>query len=293
MNPLGEPLEESAPLARRLAPSLCRRDPATGKSCAWTHGFWQHLRLMGLASGPGRHAAFFRSAFDRVGARSGAPRVLVSGAADYGMLAHVLAAFRARSVEPEITVLDLCETPIALCRWYAERVGCRIQTWCGDVLAYGESTRFDAICTHSFLSYFSPERRQDLLARWRELLHPGGQAITVNALRAGPASELVGLGPAQALALRENVQRWAEANPSRLQVAPLELVQDAEIYAARLAFWRVQSGEEVRRLFERSGFRVDELICSPAVLEPGPRSEVTGPTSPANTEYAHVIASRI
>jgi SAM-dependent methyltransferase len=293
MGSLDEPLEESAPLARRLAATLCRRDPATGESCAWTHGFWQHLRLMGLASGPGRHAEFFRNAFDQVDARSGAPRVLISGTADYGMLAHVLAAFRARSVEPEITVLDLCETPIALCRWYAERAGCDIRTWHGDVLAYRESARFDAICTHSFLSYFSPERRADLLARWRELLSPGGRAITVNALRPGPVSELVGLGPAQALALRENVLRWAEANRSRLQVEPLELFRDAEIYAARLGFWRVQSGEEVRRLFERSGFRVEELICSPAELEPGPSSELTGPTSPANTQYVHVVASRI
>ena len=248
---------------------------------------------MGLASGPGRHAEFFRSAFGRVEVPSGTPRVLISGTADYSMLAHVLGAFRSRSVEPEITVLDLCETPLALSRWYAEREACGILTWRGDVLEYREPRRFDAICTHSFLSYFSPERRLDLLARWRELLAPGGRAITVNALRPGPASELVGLSPAQALTLRENVLRWAEANRSRLQVEPPELARDAEIYAARLGFWRVQSGEEVRGLFERSGFRVDELICGPAVLGPGPRSEITGPTSPANTEYVHVIATRI
>jgi SAM-dependent methyltransferase len=293
MNSLEEPLEESAPIARRLAPSLCHRDPATGESCAWTHGFWQHLRLMGLASGPGRHAEFFRSAFGRVEASSGAPRVLISATADYGMLAHVLGAFRARNIEPEVTVLDLCQTPLALCRWYAEKAGYRIQTWQGDVLAYREPARFDAICTHSFLSYFSPERRLDVLARWRKLLSPGGRVITVNALRPGPVAELVGLSPAQALALRENVLQWAEANRSRLHVEPAELVRDAEIYAARLGFWRVQSGQEVRGLFERSGFRVDELICSAAVLGPGPRSEVTGPTSPANTEYVHVVATRI
>jgi SAM-dependent methyltransferase len=272
---------------------MCRRDPETGESCAWTHGFWQHLRLMGLASGPGRHAEFFRRAFDRVEAPSGAPRVLISGTADYSMLAHVLGAFRARSVEPEITVLDLCETPLALCRWFAERAGCDIVTWRGDVLDYREPARFDALCTHSFLSYFSPERRLDLLAKWRELLRPGGRAITVNALRPGPASELVGLSPAQALALRENVLRWTQANRSRLRVEPPELVRDAEIYAARLGFWRVQSGEEVRDAFERSGFRVDELLCGPAMLGPGPSSGVTGPTSPANTEYVHVVATRI
>ena len=45
-------LLESAPLARQMAPRLCRRDSATGESCAWIHGLWQYLRLLGLASTP-------------------------------------------------------------------------------------------------------------------------------------------------------------------------------------------------------------------------------------------------
>ena len=43
---------------------------------------------------------FYRRAFQSVAGGNGAPRVLVSGAADYSMLAHVLALFRERGVEP-------------------------------------------------------------------------------------------------------------------------------------------------------------------------------------------------
>ena len=61
-------------LALRLAPTLCRCDSATGKTCAWNHGLWQFLRLMGLALSPANHAVFYRSAIETVTARRSANR---------------------------------------------------------------------------------------------------------------------------------------------------------------------------------------------------------------------------
>ena len=52
----------SAPLALERAPGLCRVDPQSGESCAWNHGLWQILRLLGLVLTPAHHAAFFRAA---------------------------------------------------------------------------------------------------------------------------------------------------------------------------------------------------------------------------------------
>ena len=85
-----EPLELSAPLAWRLAPTLCRKDPATGEDCAWSHGFWQYLRLLGLAGDPGNHADFFHEAFTEAGRGGAALRILVCGTADYAMLAMLM-----------------------------------------------------------------------------------------------------------------------------------------------------------------------------------------------------------
>src|SRR5262245_17285805 len=102
----GEPLASSAPLAARLAPDLCRRDPATGESCAWYHGFWQYLRLAGMGTSPAGHAAFLREGFAGL---AGAPaRVLVAGGADYSMLAHAAAACRAHGAAAEFVMLDWC-----------------------------------------------------------------------------------------------------------------------------------------------------------------------------------------
>lgn len=43
--------------------------------------------------------------------------MLISGTADYSMLAHLLQAYRNVEAAVHVTVLDRCETPLYLCRW--------------------------------------------------------------------------------------------------------------------------------------------------------------------------------
>ena len=59
-----EPIASTAALALRLASTLCHKDPATGESCAWYHGPWQLLRLLGLVMTPARHADFYGAALE-------------------------------------------------------------------------------------------------------------------------------------------------------------------------------------------------------------------------------------
>jgi hypothetical protein len=91
---LDEPLFESAPLAHAAARTLCRSDGDAGTSCAWYHGAWQYFRALGIVTAPTVHARGLTEAL-RALARGGShSRVLVSGAADYSLLAHVLHAYR-------------------------------------------------------------------------------------------------------------------------------------------------------------------------------------------------------
>ncbi len=96
-----EPLLESAPIARDLAAAHCRLVPATGTDCAWYHGFWQDLRLLGLTKTSGGQAAFLVETLRGLARTSDHPRVLVSGSADYSMPAHALWAYRAESAPLE------------------------------------------------------------------------------------------------------------------------------------------------------------------------------------------------
>ena len=294
MTDFHEPLELSAPLARRLAPQLCQRDPATGSDCSWNHGFWQYLRLMGLNTTPEHQADFFRRAFDAVSSGDGsghAPRVLVSGAADYSMLAHVLAAFHVRGLKPDVTVIDRCDTPLFLNRWYAERASAGIETRRCDILDYANSLPFDAVCTHSFLGLFAPDRRIELLAKWRELLRPGGLAITVMRVRDADPAKRIGFTAAEAQSFCAAVLRAAQDMRASLQVDPLDLARQAAIYASRQAVWPVGSSESMRKLFLDAGFSVDHLAVTR--VAGGRASEVQGPTTPGAAEYAQIVARRL
>ena len=291
MNNLREPLELSAPLARRLAPQLCRKDPATGENCSWYHGFWQYLRLMELAITPADHADFYHRAFQSVTGGSGAPRVLVSGTTDYSMLAHVLAIYRERGLEPVVTVVDRCGTAVFLNRWYAERESAGVECSRADILEYLTDTPFDAVCTDNFLGQFSLDERTRLLTKWRELLRPGGTVITVTRVRATAVPAQVGFSPEQAEAFRATVLRKAGSMPASLNADPAAVAHAADIYLNRLRTWPVRSREGVQQLFERCGFRVDELSDAPHAAPS--QQQPMGPVSPGSGGQVRIIATRL
>jgi SAM-dependent methyltransferase len=275
-------LDEAARLAREQAPALCRRDPATGYSCAWNHGLWPTLRLLGLVTEPALHGEFLRTA---LGAVAGdAPRVLLSGAADHALLAQVLAAFAGRT--PRITVLDICETPLELNRWYAGRTGIAIDTHRSDILAFETPRAFDAVCTHAFLGNFDADRRAALAAKWHSLLKPGGKAVTVNRLRPGREPQWVAFSVDQVWAYRTRVEEAAQARG--LQVAGLG--RAAETYAQRQAIFPLTSAEDLRSLFERAGFDIQHLTAAP--MATAAQQPVNAPTVPGADLYAHLIAVR-
>jgi SAM-dependent methyltransferase len=287
---LDEPLLESAKIARQLARSLCRRNPATGVHCGPSHGLWQYLRLLGLALSPVYHQDFFRRGLDRMAGAGGPVRILVSGAADYAMLAQVVAAFQGRTQALAATVLDLCETPLALNRWYAERVGQQIETCCSDILDYSADLPFDGISTHSFLAMLPVERRPALLSKWRELLRPGGIAVTVNRVRPAHEESHVVFSAEEVRAYAETVRAKGVAFGPKLGIDPGELARDAETYALEQRFYPVRSAEELRALFEDAGFRVDTLECGPLMQRAQDSTE--RPTVPGTADYLRIIATR-
>lgn len=285
-----EPVVESAPLAHWIAERLCRTDPATGESCAWYHGFWQYLRALDLATTPAHHADFLRDAFQMAAGERSRLRVLISGAIDYSMLAHVLWACGLNGVTPEVTVVDICDTPLFLNHWYARRVGCRIRSFRSDVLDHPAEAAYDVVCTHSLLGQFAPARRHELVARWRQALRPGGRVITVNRIRPAGGTGPVGFSSQQARALREAVMRLSPQQREQLEILPDELVRGAELYAARRRPYPIRSREDLAVLFEEAGFTLEHLSCAP--LAAAHATAVSGPTIAGGAEYAHIVARR-
>jgi len=288
-----EPLGESAPLAHRLALHKCGAAP-NGGTCVWSHGLWQYLRLFGLITTPDRQANFYADVFAAAAADAAArgktARVLISGAADYGMLAQVLRAFRAAGSLPAVTVLDACETPLELCRWYAAREGCVIETRHSNVLDYTTAERFDVVCTHSFLGQFDAGDRARLAAKWFALLNPGGRAATVNRIRPGRAGDYIRFTEEQAALFLQEVGGHVgrAALPEGVE-APV-LMEMAQGYAQKFGAWAVDSVAEIRALFEGAGFHVDAIDCDP--MGPMDAGRISGPSTPGGAQYANILARR-
>lgn len=290
MTIIEEPLEISAPLAWQRAPELCHQDPDTQENCAWNHGLWQYLRLLDLITTPQHHAEFFKEAFARIPANAGSPRVLISGTADYSMLAHVLAIIKDRNAPPAVTVVDRCETPLFLNRWYAQQQSCSIETCRSDILEYQPASAFDVICSHSFLGQFTTSQRLQLMTKWRDILVPGGLVATVNRVRPNSAMSTVGFSEEQGRTFSATVLRKADAMRGIITVDPRQLAEQALIYASKQSAYPVKSREEIRNLFEQGGFDIEQLTCAP--VKAGLDRSISGPTTPGSAEYACIVARR-
>lgn len=281
-------LAEAAPLALRWSRELCRHINPSGHSCAAYHGIWQYLRLLGINTALFADAAFYRDAM-RPAIRRGARRVLISGCADYAMAAVVLWIFAGEGVRPELTVLDVCETPLRLSQWYARRHGAALDIVVANILDYRPATRFDIVCTNAFLSFFSPEERPALAARWYDLLAPGGIVAVVNRLRPD-ASALERFSAAQARDFADRVRREAAARRELLPpgIALDELAALADAYSAQNIVYPLRSEAELVTLMTGAGFAV-ETPQSRTVADP---SRLRGPTMTGGATYAQFCVRR-
>jgi len=274
-----EALEEAARLAREQAPSLC-------SGCDWNHGLWPTLRLLGLVTEPALHGEFLRPALAAV--PGAAPRVLLSGAADHALLAQVLAAYAGRS--PRITVLDICETPLALSRWYAEREGFELATRASDILTFEDADGFDAIVTHSFLGNFAAEVRPALMRQWYSLLKPGGRLLTINRLRGAEAPKTTIFTTEESAHFVQRLTADLEAQRDHFDAPAEALAAMAETYLRNRRSHPVRTREELAAYFEDAGFTLDGFA---ELQQPDPGgTRPSGPTLPGGGRYMTVIARR-
>jgi hypothetical protein len=148
-------------------------------ACDWYHGTWQLLRLLNMVAVPPWYAFYQEALSSALRAKRNA-RVLIAACADYGMLATVHAAVVASEASPTIVVVDICETPLRGCRWYAEQFGLKLECVRGNLLTSAslEGDAFDLIVTDEFLTVIKNDDKPVISARWRQLLRPGGRLVT-------------------------------------------------------------------------------------------------------------------
>lgn len=187
-----ELLAESAPLMEEWSEKECVGKPKGGmeewakgrrhnaENCAWYHGTWQYLRLLDMVAVPDWHAGFYNETLGNIFRQKPNANVLISAAADYGMLAMLHQAMEAVAATPRIVIYDICKTPLLACQWYADRHDVSIVTKCEDLLTSSiPEAPFDLIVTDEFLTVLKAEYKPLIAERWKNLLKPGGAVVTV------------------------------------------------------------------------------------------------------------------
>lgn len=275
-----EPLALSAPFARELA-TVCCADASADRSCEPYHGFWQYMRLMGLGKTLSGQPAWYlaqleRFARDRARRPAANPaRILISGCADYSLLAHVLQALRSANPPVEITALDVCRTPLLLNQWYARRAGQSLNVVCADILQHRAAGAYDLVVTSSFLGYFHPEVRPRLFAGYAGMLRGGGRLIIVNRLRDGVEGEAIGFSPQQVGQFAARAAQLSAALPASASLAPDDALRMARAYAEFFRGYPLNAEESVRDLASASGLR---WVDGGRMASLGSRAGVDGPT---------------
>src|SRR5204863_9578112 len=75
------------------------------------------------------------------------------------------------------TVLDICETPLELCRRLAGCWSLPIETTREDLAELSTARRFDLILVHGTLHFIAADRRLKSLRRIASALRPGGRLV--------------------------------------------------------------------------------------------------------------------
>jgi len=106
--PYLENLRDIAARAYGLADTTC-------ESCRDLHALWPYIRLSRMSTGVEGQASLLQTRLGELMA-GGLRNVLIAGSQDTGLLTLVAKASDAQA--GGITVLDICGTPLALCREY-------------------------------------------------------------------------------------------------------------------------------------------------------------------------------
>ena len=245
-----EDLPRVAADAYELAGYLCG-------DCRDLHALWPYARLTrastGVEQSQSRLEAQLRSFFD-LGLRN----VLIAGAADSALLAHVARAGARHEIN--IGVLDICDTPLELSRRFAAQWALPIETMKQDLCDLDLAHQFDVVLMHGTLNFIAPSRHAQVLQRLHRAMRPGGRLqLHFNTSRPPAADQAVESRAEYADFILRELRRLRIPLPDREAA-----LRERLIARAHEREWRdgqFAAPEQVEALVKAAGFKI--LSCVP------------------------------
>ena len=244
--------------------------------CDWYHGTWQILRLLNMVAVP-KWYPFYRDTLADALTRVKRPNVLISAAADYGMLCTLHQAIEYAGIEADITLIDICQSPLHSSQWYAARHGVSLETRCDNLLSSRiPENGYDLVVTDEFLTVLKDPDKPTIVNQWRRILKPGGRLVTTAMLGKPTTMEL---RESYAAKSRERLKQYGPQFLPNYADLEDKLIADCAQFASFHTRHMLRDVEQIRGLFTDAGFKFQVL------------SEVETPGECVNPTYSYQISA--
>lgn len=249
-----EDLPRVAADAYELASRLCG-------DCRDLHALWPYARLTRASTGIEQRQSALEAQL-RTFFEFGLRDVLIAGAADSALLAHVARAGAQHAIK--IVVLDICETPLELCRRFAEQWSLPVETVRQDLVNLDVIRRFDVVLMHGTLNFIAADRHARVLRRlWRAMRPKGRLELLFNTGRPPGSDQAVKSRAGYADFVLSELKRLGIPLPDREAAIRERLVARAHQREWRDA--QFSAFADVEALLTATGFNV--LSCGPTSTE--------------------------
>ncbi|MDO8801741.1 bifunctional 2-polyprenyl-6-hydroxyphenol methylase/3-demethylubiquinol 3-O-methyltransferase UbiG [Phenylobacterium sp.] len=248
--------DKTAPLAPDDLPGLAQAAWRHGArhcvACGGYHRVWGTLRAAGLNGGLASDGPDLEPRI--AAALAPGAKVLVAGAADPALLDLVVRT--AAGIPLEITVADVCRTPLEVIGELRPYARMSVRTEQIDLTRLDRAGRWDLILSHLMIAHVPPGDRIEVLTRLRRALTPKGRLILVARTISGAAREDAP-GDEDAWVNRTQAQLAASGLPGL--GAPGEFEGLLRSYAAHRTerLWDLATPQAIADLLAAGGFEVD------------------------------------
>lgn len=183
---------ESADVMDRISSQFCRDTECNDErmksasgidNCEWYHSGWLYCRMAGIIISKDfledKYREFF---YERV--EKNKINVLICGFADYAILNNIISVIpEALKKNVYFTLIDICQSPIELCKWYVNKVYSDFKDQISYIKADAtsipiEDGKFDLITSYSFLTRMSKQLMKKVINEWHRLLSDDGIILT-------------------------------------------------------------------------------------------------------------------
>ena len=269
-------LLESCDQMYELSKQNCNGSYLDTNSCEWYHSAWQYLRVIDKVSSPTWHFDFYFEEFNRL--ITNETKILVSGTADYSILALIYFVANKKNVSPKIWVCDLCNTPLSICQSFAIRNNFLISVLQGDIKSIEIPQKFDIITTDAFLTRFPFSEKELIINKWSLLLSEKGTIITTVRIEENIKQNDEIRTDSKMEIYKQEVESATTNSPLALQVEKIKNL--AGEYISHIVSIPFTSNKEIKNIFSKFGLAIQ--ISENVVVK--------GEVKP--TTYFRLIASR-